>query len=175
MTWEAFHHRGDVLNTVIAELATQREATLPLELPGVRATFRDELDLLAALHLRWHTRLSGRIERELAAQPLDLEQAVIAAWRATDASLPGVREVLDHYTEQPLDPEMAQALGKAAAKQRHMLAVMAGLVSTLEVDAQSARLGARIEDAARAGRSRPPVQPKPSLGFLDRLKAALAA
>ena len=34
MTWEAFHHRGEVLHTVIAEADIRRDGTLPMELPG---------------------------------------------------------------------------------------------------------------------------------------------
>jgi adenine-specific DNA glycosylase len=52
-----------------------------MELPGVAETFGDELTLLGALQLRWHTRLAGDIERELMGQPMDLEAAVTAAWR----------------------------------------------------------------------------------------------
>jgi hypothetical protein len=181
MTWEAFHHRGDVLRAVIAEAGNRRDGTLPMDLPGVRETFRDELDLLASLQLRWHTRLAGRIERELAAQPMDLEQAVITAWRATARELVGVREIIDHHREHPTDDEMVRVMTVSAAKERQMLALMAGLVSTMALDEHGARLGARVEEAARAGLVAPPRDTSSTdttvgnASFLDRLRAALAA
>ena len=91
MTWEAFHHRGEVLHTVIAEADVRRDGTLPMDLPGVTETFRGELDVLATLQLRWHTRLAGRIDRELAGQPLDLESAVVDAWHGRELARPGRR------------------------------------------------------------------------------------
>src|SRR3954452_4594531 len=97
MTWEAFHHRGDVLRRVFDEVRTRRDGRLPMDVPGVAETFHDELDLLGALQLRWSSRLSGKIERDLSNQPMDLESAVIAAWRATADELPGIREIQDHY------------------------------------------------------------------------------
>src|SRR3546814_18930851 len=89
MTWEAFHSRGDVLRRVLDEVARRRDGQLPMALSGVRETFRDELDLLGALQLRWHTRLQGKIEHELAAQPPDLETAALSAWRAAADQIPG--------------------------------------------------------------------------------------
>lgn len=175
MTWEALHQRGDVLRSLVAEVSVRRDGILPMDLPGVAETFHDELDVLGALQLRWYSRLSGRIEAELSNQPLDLEAAVIAAWRATAHDLPGVREVQDHYRVEPLDDRMAQAMSKATAKERQMLAVMAGRVSALEVDRHGARIGAVIEESARAGLQLPEPTAPGNVRFLDRLKAALAA
>jgi hypothetical protein len=179
MNWEAFHHRGDVLRAVTTELDARRDGTLPVDVPGVDATFHDELDLLAALMLRWTSRLTGHIERELAAQPVDLEAAVVDAWRAAGAELPGIRAAIDRHRAEPHDEAMAAALARAARKERSMLAVMAGRVSTLDVDDHAVRIGTAIEDRARL-RCEPPV-PEPRVrgrhaaDFLDRLKAALAA
>jgi hypothetical protein len=113
MTWTALKSRGEILRDVSAAADQRRDGTLPLDVDGAREAFRDELDLVGALQLRWHTRLSGRIERELVQQPLDLEQAVIDAWRATAEELPGIRAVVDHHREHPLDDAMAQALAVA--------------------------------------------------------------
>lgn len=178
MNWDEFHHRGDVLQAVMTEVDARRDGILPMDLPGVEHAFADELDLLAALMLRWTTRLSGRIERELAEQPLDLEEAVVTAWRGTAEELPGVRAVIDHYRAAPVDEDMAAALRKAATKEHSMLAVMAGRVSRLDADDRhGARIGAEIEDRAREGYAVPappePVAQEPT--FLDRLRAALAA
>ncbi|MGA8245612.1 MAG: hypothetical protein WB797_01790, partial [Nocardioides sp.] len=97
MTWTTFHHRGEVLRTVTLTADERRDGILPMDVDGVRETFGDELTLLGALQLRWHTRLSGHIERALIERPSDLEQAVVDAWHATADELPGTRLVLDHH------------------------------------------------------------------------------
>jgi hypothetical protein len=177
MTWEAFHHRGEVLHTVITEANARRDGTLPMDLPGVAETFRGELDVLATLQLRWHTRLAGRIDRELADQPLDLESAVVDAWRATADQLPGVRAILDRFAAEPVDAEMAHVTTVSTAKERQMLAVMAGRVSRTDVEAHGQRVGEELEDRARAGWSEPTGGRRRAVevGFVDRLKAALVA
>jgi hypothetical protein len=148
MTWTSFHRRGEILRDVIASANRRRDGLLPVDLPGVADTFDDELSLLGALQLRWHTRLSGRIERELAGQPLDLEDAVVAAWHATADELPGVLAILDRERTDPRSAAVAEAMAKATAKDRIMLAMMAGRVST--PDPAAARVGAEIEGRARA-------------------------
>jgi hypothetical protein len=148
MTWTSFHRRGEILRDVIASANRRRDGLLPVDLPGVAETFGDELSLLGALQLRWHTRLSGRIERELAGQPLDLEDAVVAAWHATADELPGVLAILDRERTDPRSAAVAEAMAKATAKDRIMLAMMAGRVST--PDPAAARVGAEIEGRARA-------------------------
>lgn len=129
MTWTSFHRRGEILRDVIATADRRRDGHLPLELPGVAETFGDELSLLGALQLRWHTRLAGRIEHALMGQPMDLESAVVAAWRATADDLPGIRAVLDRELAAPRSPAVADALARASAKERTLLALMAGLAS----------------------------------------------
>jgi hypothetical protein len=147
MTWTSFHRRGEILRDVIATADRRRDGHLPMEVPGVAQTFVDEPALLAALQLRWHTRLAGRIERELMAQPMDLEAAVVAAWRATADELPGIRAVLDREQAAPRNPAVAEIMAKASAKERILLALMAGLASTPGESA--ARAGATIEERAR--------------------------
>ena len=107
MTWTAFHNRGEILRTVIATADDRRDGILPMDVAGVAETFGDELALLGALQLRWHTRLAGRIERELDRAPHDPEAAVAAARRQTARDLPGVRAVLDRHGERQRRPENA--------------------------------------------------------------------
>jgi hypothetical protein len=173
MTWTSFHRRGEILRDVIASANRRRDGRLPMELTGVAETFGDELSLLAALQLRWHTRLAGRIERELLAEPMELEDAVVAAWHATANELPGVRAILDRERTDPSTPAISEALAKATAKEHVLLAMMAGRVST--PDAAATRVGAEIEDRARATYVVPPVAVEPSGGLLGRLKAVVAA
>ena len=177
MTWNAFHTRGEILRTVIAVADARLDGRLPLDVEGVERVFDDQLDLLGALQLKWHTRLAGRIDRALMTQPLDLDDAVIGAWQATAEELPGVRLVLDHYREHPQDDRMAAALDTAAAKEQAVLAVMAGRAGTDSTGA--APVGAVLEGRARASRRPVPRQPQPqahrAAGLFDRLRAALAA
>ncbi|MDF9714717.1 hypothetical protein [Nocardioides sp. ChNu-99] len=181
MTWNSYHRRGEVLAAVAATADARRDGLLPTDVAGVAETFRDDLDLLGALQLRWHTRLAGRIDRELSGQPLDLEAAVVAAWVATARDLAGVRMVLDRATTEGAGEEADRMLGIAVTKERLVLAAMAGRSSF--DDAASAAVGAAIEDRARAtlaaeAAATPRVGahaagPRPTL--LDRLRAALAA
>ena len=127
MTWTSFHHRGEILRTVINTADERHDGALPMDLDGVRETFADELDLLGALQLKWHTRLAGRIERELMNQPMDLEAAVVTAWHRTADELPGVRAILDRHRQRPTDDAMAEMIAKSLAKEHQLLAVMAGL------------------------------------------------
>ena len=174
MTWTSFHHRGEILRAVTATADRRRDGVLPMDVEGVAETFGDELSLLAALQLRWHTRLSGRIERELMNPPMDLEAAVIAAWQGTAEELPGIRAIIDHYRAEPLDEAMAAAMTKSAAKEHMLLAVMAGRVSAQ--DATAARVGEAIEASARATYRPIRTEADPATpGLLDRIRAALAA
>lgn len=182
MTWNTFHHRGEILQTVVETADKRRDGVLPMQLPGVVQSFRDELDLLAALQLKWHARLSGNIERALMSQPLDLEDAIASAWRTTSEQLPGVRLILDRYTEAPSDPEMAAALTRASEKEWFRLAAAAGLAN--DESAAAARAGRQVELKARTALQQNRQQQAvadtsfdervtPSL--VERIKAVLAA
>jgi hypothetical protein len=147
MTWNAFRSRGEILRDVTAVADARHDGSLPWDVDGVRAAFVDELDLLGALQLRWHARLAGRIERELTGQPLDLEHAVITAWRDTARELPGIRAVVDRHRTRPLGRDMGEAMATATTKEHELLAVMAGRATL--ADPRAARVGAEIEARAR--------------------------
>jgi hypothetical protein len=182
MTWTAFHHRGEVLQMIVEVADTRRDGVLPMQLPGVAETFRDELDVIAALWLKWNARLSGNLERALTGEPLDLEDAVASAWQQTRDQLPGIRLILDRYVESPTGNEMAAALDRAKDKEWCRLATAAGLAN--DEGPAAARVGRQIElkaraDVVRASGPGPAVAPTdldedpPSL--VDRIKAVLAA
>lgn len=185
MTWNAFHRRGEILQTVVDTADQRRDGVLPMQLPGVAETFRDELDLIAALWLKWNARLSGNIERALNTQPLDLEDAVASAWRLTGEQLPGVRLILDRYVDAPTGPDMAAALDRAKEKEWSRLAEAAGLANGESPAA--ARVGRQIELRARVrGAAEPrdtatevPADPttfdEGSPSLVERIKAVLAA
>lgn len=161
MTWKSYHSRGEILRDVIAAVDERRDGRLPMDVTGVRETFGDELALLGALQLRWHTRLAGRIDRELMHQPMDLEDAVVAAWHATADELPGVLAVVDHYRAEPSDPAMAEAMAKSAAKERTMLAMMSGRVSAPDDVAAGSARPSRAAPGRRTVRCSPRVSAGP--------------
>jgi hypothetical protein len=182
--WHTHRNRGEILRAVVSTADERLDGLLPMDLIGVSAAFRDELDLLGALSLKWHTRLAARIERELTHGPTDLESAVIAGWRTTARDLAGIRLILDHYLDHPTTPEMAEAMTRSNAKEHVLLAVLAGKAPAhLGLDADAVRVGALIAERARAGRTlaedarelrhrhRADVRP----GLLSRLMAAIAA
>lgn len=175
MTWTTFHRRGELLRLVTTTADERRDAILPMDLPGVTETFGDELTLLGALQLKWHTRLAGAIEQALLDQPMDLDEAIEHAWGETADAMPGVRLVLDRYRAEPVDGAVAEAMTRASVKEHVMLAVMAGRSSV--GDASSARVGARLEEAARLRhRGAPAVALHPERpSLLERLKAVVAA
>ena len=176
MTWNAHRTRGEILREVSAVADTRHDGVLPLDVDGVQQVFADELDLLGALQLRWHTRLAGQIDRTLMSQPLDREQAVITAWRATADELPGIRAIVDRHRDHPLDDAMAEAMSVATRKEHAWLAVMAGQAGIS--DPGGARVGAVIEEKARAGHrttTRTPGGAHAGPSLIGRLMAALAA
>ena len=173
MTWKSFHRRGEILRTVTEVADARRDGRLPMDVDGVTETFGDELTLLGALQLRWHTRLAGRIEGALMNQPMDLEEAVVTAWQRTADELPGIRAIVDRYRAEPTDAAMADAMTKAAAKEHTMLAVMAGRSSGQ--DPAAVRVGAGIEARARAAHAPVPTPEDANHGLLERIKAAMAA
>ena len=174
MTWTSHHRRGDVLREVIRTADTRLDGRLPMDVDGVTDTFGDELTLLGALQLRWHTRLAGHIERELAEQPLDLANAVTIAWLRAAGDMPGIRAVIDRHVAHPTSPEMARATAVATGKEHELLALMAGRASAPGEAAR--RVGRGIELAARASyvpgaASQSDTAPT----LVQRLKAVLAA
>ncbi|PWN01384.1 hypothetical protein DJ010_17595 [Nocardioides silvaticus] len=177
MTWKAFHNRGETLRSVIAAAADRRDGLLPMDVPGVSERFQDELDLLGALQLKWHTRLAGYIEGELSVQPMDLESAVATAWARADHELPGIRKIIDHYRDHPVDDAMAQAVARFTSKEHHYLAAMAGRAGIGREEGQ--RIGAAIEERARTTRPGTPaievVEEAPRRPLLERLRAVVAA
>ena len=76
MSWNDFHHRAEILRAVVDTADENRDGVLPMHVAGVAENFTDELDLVGALLLKWHARLSGNIERALMREPMDLEDAV---------------------------------------------------------------------------------------------------
>lgn len=140
--------RAAVLREVVRAANARRDGLLPTDVAGVAETFPEPRDLVAALQLRWHTQLAGTIEAALAGQPMDLEHAVLCAWRRAARELAGVRLVLDRATEDTTDEATTAALAKARRKDWTLLAVMAGQAGVH--DSQAADVGRVLELLARA-------------------------
>ncbi len=188
MSWTDYRRRGETLQAVMEHADAKRDGMLPMELPGVREHFTDEVDLVASLVLRWHSRLSGNLERALTSQPMAPEDAVARAWVETANQMPGTRAIVDRCAEHPDDPRMAEALERARAREWSQLALAAGITSNPQ-DPRAVAAGRRIEMQARsgmtateapAGSDRPfgagrhaAAAPRPD--FVQRLRAALVA
>jgi hypothetical protein len=185
MSWTAFHSRGETLHAVVDTANANRDGILPMQVPGVSENFTDEIDLVGALLLKWHARLSGNIERALVREPMNLESAVASAWRTTAEQLPGVRLVIDRCALAPQTSEMEAAMQRAREREWLRLAMAAGLASGQSPAAIEA--GRRVEELAREGLAddrvlvaREPVETTeqidpPTASFVDRIKAVLAA
>jgi len=173
--------RAEVLRRVIAVADRRRDALLPTDVPGVAETFADDLDLLAALQLRWYTRLASRIEAAQASAPADLAAAVEDAWVGVADEMPGVRAVLDLGRLRTDDDRLEAAMRRAVAKEHLLLAASAGWCGPHDL-ARGAALGVRLEDAARrrwAGPQAAPRRPHADEGrasaLLGRIRALLPA
>ncbi len=188
MSWNSFHNRGETLRVVVDTANHRRDGVLPVGVPGVAENFEDELDLVGALLLKWHARLSGNIERALVREPMDLESAVAGAWRTTAEQMPGVRLVIDRCADRPSTPEMERAMTRAREHEWVRLATLAGLASGQDPTAVAA--GRRVESLARDGLDTPaptaaptaapappagPAKPASGPSFVDRIRAVLAA
>jgi hypothetical protein len=178
MTWTTFHRRGEVLRTLTSTADARRDGLLPMDVAGVRETFGDEVSVIAALQLRWHTRLSGHLEHALMHQPTDLDDAVVVAWHATADELPGTRMVLDHYRAEPVEDAMARVLRTSVAKEHLLLAAMTGRTGA-DRDA-TISVGRALEERARATYQPPPDAADLEArhrrrGLLDRVRGRLVA
>jgi hypothetical protein len=178
------HRRGDVLRQVVKVVDRRQVGVLPMDHDGVSETFRDELDLVGALQLRWHALLAGNIERALSQEPgdtgsvledidTDLAHVVLTAWYDARAELPGVRLVLDTYAKNPTSPEMAEALDIANRKDWAVVAVMAGMASAQDADA--AEVGRTLDARVRSASFEPLVRVEHQLSLRERLKLAWVA
>lgn len=167
MTWVDYHRRDEALRAVL-ELADRRsDGLLPWdEFPAAIEIFGTPAELLRALQMRWHTRLVGSLDEELAAEPLDLEAAAIRGWCRAAAEMPGARAILDANRDH-------SAIALARRKDFLLLASSAGL-GFIE-DAYAVRAGKALEDRARDIASGGTAADELSAGSLGhRLRLALA-
>jgi hypothetical protein len=167
MTWDAYHRRDAALRSAIAVLDRRRDGRLPWpELDAARDAFDSPTDLLLALQMRWHTRLAGHVDRVLVGQPMDLRAAVVDAWRAATADLPGVRAVLDTHDDEP-------ALRAARGKELAYLASAADLADL--ADPRAVAIGRDIRSDAQSVVDVGSVPDHVPTGWVSRVLQALSA
>ena len=106
--------RAGVLHEVIEEILARKDGQIPTDIDGIDTFFDGIDDLASALLLRWHTRLVASLERGLADDPEDREEAVIEAWRHATWIYWGVRKVIDDLADHPPTEEIAHAVRATA-------------------------------------------------------------
>ncbi len=137
------HHVHDtVLAAVVAAADRRLDGALPWDVADAERCFGTPDKLVSILQVRWHTHLAALIEQALDAEPLDLTQAVIDAWRSCAADMPGVRCILDAHADSP-------GMQVAHRKDWELLASARGLAAT--EDSRVDAVGSRIEELARSG------------------------
>ncbi|WP_310964081.1 hypothetical protein [Nocardioides terrisoli] len=139
--------RASVLHDVIEEILVRKDGQIPTDIEGIDTFFNGIEDLANALLLRWHTRLVASLERGLADEPEDREEAVVEAWRHATWIYWGVRKVIDDLADHPPTEEVAHAVRATAHNDWAAMAVAAGLASAF--DEPAVRVGHRLELEAR--------------------------
>lgn len=147
MTDDPRPSRAGVLHAVIEETLARNDGQIPTDIDGIDTFFDGIEDLANALLLRWHTRLVASLERELADEPEDREDAVIEAWRHANWNYRGVRKVIDDFAEHPPTEEVARAVRATARNDWAAMALAAGLASAF--DEPAVRVGHCLELEAR--------------------------
>ncbi len=175
MTWDAYNRRKTALRDMLALADRRDDATLDSLLdtvPGAREAFDDPRIALFDAQMLFVQRVRGQVDMAvgdgLSDEPTDPEDAVVQAWAGAAARMPGARTLLDAA-------EAEGDLAKAFAKERALLATMAG-VPPRHPELQGH--GARLRDRARelvAERRASDLPEVPRNGFMDRLRSALAA
>ena len=125
-----------------------------MELPGVAETFGDELNLIGRAAAALAHPARRPIERALMDQPMDLESAVLAAWRRTATELAGVRRILDAYADAPDLGADGTDAPTAHRKDWALMAAMAGRASPTDRAAADVGRSSRSGPAPPTARSR---------------------
>ena len=147
------HVHERVLAAVVAAADRRLDGVVPWDVADAERCFGTSDKLVSSLQMRWHTHLSALIEQALDAEPLDLAQAIVDAWRSCAADMPGVRRILDAHADSP-------GMRIARRKDWELLASARGLAAT--EDPKVAAVGRRIEELARSS-----AQPGPSTATSD--------
>lgn len=169
--WQAYYRRRDALDEALRAARRSADGKLPYhELPGVRAVFDSEEDLLLAMHYRWTQVLTGYINVALdeldagTSRTSDPMEAVGNAWRRAAAERPVLRKVLDAHA-----PGSTEALRAAYSREMRILAVSAGLSDPDEPTGEASKVGAAYRALLHAG---PEPERRGPVAALRRLLAS---
>lgn len=139
--------RSAVLHAVIDEILTSQNGQIPTDIDGVDDFFEGLDDLIYSLLLCWHTHLLVSLDRGLADEPEDREDAVIEAWRHATWIYWGMRLIIDDLAANPPTEGVAHAIAVTARNDWASMAITAGLASSF--DEPAVRIGHRLETKAR--------------------------
>lgn len=148
---------------------------LALTTPGVPDTFTDEVDLVGALVLRWHTRLLARLDQAIEGPRGDLPGSVVEAWAGAARDQRGVRRLLDEQLATPSSPGLDALLRRAQQAEHARLAQAAGTAGTDAAAGAGLELAARERLAQGLSSSGPYTASGTSWAFVQRLRALVAA
>jgi hypothetical protein len=155
VSWADFYQRRDAIDAALRHIHEGQCGPLPL---GV---FRDETELLLALHHKWLMALTGRMELALA-ETGDPVEAVAEAWRATATRHEALRRLLDDETHR-------ETLRPAIEGEHRLLALSAELALPDEPTGEITAAGAAFLALVR---SRPARRRNPVEQLLRRLVAS---
>ncbi|MBA0125577.1 hypothetical protein H0B56_08515 [Haloechinothrix sp. YIM 98757] len=182
MSWEDFYRRRDTIAAVLHAAERAPDGPLPFTEVGAGQVFRDERELLLALHYHWMQLMTGRLRAELG-RPDDGDASgeggddlsgdpsdgVSRAWRRAADEHPTLRAVLDANLERY--PDVGTA---ALEREQRVLAVAAGLAEPDESPAEAARVGAAFLALTRHGAAHGAARSERSKGQVLRMLARSA-
>lgn len=169
MSWNDFYRRRDALNAVLEHARDDQAGELPFaEVPDVAEVFTGPEELLRALHYKWVLALTGQLGVALSeaerSPDLDPVDATSAAWRATAATQPVLRRLLDEHADG-----YGPAMHAAIEGEQRLVALAAGLAEPHEPKDEVTRIGATYLTLLRTTPKRPVRRRGPVEQLLRRL------
>ncbi|KAA9154432.1 hypothetical protein FPZ12_032235 [Amycolatopsis acidicola] len=135
MSWNDFHQRRDIADSVLRKAASNPEGPLPFaEVRGAEQAFGTEEQLLLYLHYRWAQLVSGYLRAELSDETESVD-GTRNAWRKAVARHRDLHEVLDANIGR------YESLRRVHETQLRTLAVSAGLADPGEPLDEITRIG----------------------------------
>ncbi|SNR45925.1 hypothetical protein SAMN06265360_106173 [Haloechinothrix alba] len=179
MSWEDFYRRRDTIAAVLHAAERSPDGSLPFTEVGAGQVFRDERELLLAMHYHWMQVMTGQLRAELGRPDdgdrpagedgYDPADGVARAWRRAAEEHAALRAVLDANLERY--PDVGTA---ALQREQRVLAVTAGLAEPDEAPAEAARVGAAFLALTRHGATHGAARSERSKGQVLRMFARSA-
>lgn len=179
MSWEDFYRRRDTIAAVLHAAERAPDGPLPFTEAGAGEVFRDERELLLALHYQWMQVMTGQLRAELGLpedgdRPAgedgrDPSDGAARAWRRAADEHTTLRAVLDANLERYPDVGFG-----ALERERRVLAIAAGLAEPDEHPAEAAKVGAAFLALTRHGATHGAARSERSKGRVLRMHARSA-